>query len=190
MIVTDDDKFAATCRALRNQGREGMAWLAHQRLGYNFRLSEIHAALGAVQVARLPEILEKRRQVAHWYMDRLMTSKYLILPTLDEDVVMSWFVFVVRLNDLFEAGARDEVMLQLRGAGIGANNYFPPIHLQPYMIEKFGFTPGMFPVTEYVSNRTLALPFFTGMKRQQVQRVCDVLEPLLEKAAMGGRGRF
>jgi perosamine synthetase len=81
-------------------------------------------------------------------------------------------------------------MLQLRAAGIGCNNYFPPIHLQPYMAEKFGFKAGMFPVTEYVANRTLALPFFTGMVRQQVHHVCDVLEPLLEKTAIGSKGRF
>ena len=78
MIVTDDDNFANACRALRNQGREGMSWLAHQRLGYNYRLSEINAAMGAVQVDRLEEILAARRNVARMYMDRLMTNKFLI----------------------------------------------------------------------------------------------------------------
>src|SRR5687767_7513279 len=190
MIVTDDDAFAATCRALRNQGREGMAWLAHQRLGYNYRLSEINAALGVAQVQRLDEILQARRQVAHWYIERLMTNRYLILPTLDDETHMSWFVFVVRLNDLFEPGDRDEVMRELRAEGIGCNNYFPPIHLQPYMMEATGHKPGDFPVTEYVSARTLALPFFTRMTRKQVDRVCDVLEKTLEKTLMERKGRF
>ncbi|HSV12683.1 MAG TPA: DegT/DnrJ/EryC1/StrS family aminotransferase, partial [Tepidisphaeraceae bacterium] len=117
MIVTDDDTFAATCRALRNQGREGMTWLAHQRLGYNYRLSEINAAIGVVQMNRLEEILDGRRRVAHLYIERLMTNRYLILPTLQDDEHMSWFVFVVRLNDLFEPGDRDEVMKQLRAEG-------------------------------------------------------------------------
>src|SRR5579884_898161 len=117
MIVTDDDTFAASCRALRNQGREGMAWLAHQRLGYNYRLSEINAALGVAQMRRLDEILQNRRRVAHHYMKRLMTNRYLILPTLREDTLMSWFVFVVRLNDLFEPGDRDDIMRELRGEG-------------------------------------------------------------------------
>src|SRR5205823_13456972 len=98
MIVTDDDAFAATCRSLRNQGRDGMAWLAHQRLGYNYRLSEISAALGVAQMNRLDEILEGRRRVAHHYIERLMTNRYLILPTVQDDTHMSWFVFVVRLN--------------------------------------------------------------------------------------------
>lgn len=190
MIVTDDDTFAATCRALRNQGREGMGWLAHQRLGYNYRLSEINAALGVAQVQRLDEILENRRRVAHRYIERLMTNRYLILPTLDDETHMSWFVFVVRLNDLFEPGDRDDVMRDLRAAGIGCNNYFPPIHLQPYMMETTGHKPGDFPVTEYVSARTLALPFFTRMTRKQVDRVCNVLEKTLEKTLMERKGRF
>jgi perosamine synthetase len=190
MIVTDDDAFAATCRSLRNQGRDGMAWLAHQRLGYNYRLSEISAALGVAQMHRLEEILEGRRRVAHHYMDRLMTSRFVTLPTLTTDDVMSWFVFVVRLSDLFAPGDRDAVMNMLREQGIGCNNYFPPIHLQPYMVEKFGYKTGDFPVCEYVSARTLALPFFSRMTGKQVERVCTVLEKTLEKLLVGRKGRF
>jgi len=190
MIVTDDDVLAQGCRAYRNQGREGMAWLAHERLGYNYRLSEINAAIGIVQCDRLDEILVKRRKVAHAYIERLMTNRYLILPTLDDETHMSWFVFVVRLNDLFEPGDRDEVMRELRAEGIGCNNYFPPIHLQPYMMEATGHSAGDFPVTEYVSARTLALPFFTRMTRNQVDRACNVLEKTLEKTLMERKGRF
>ncbi len=190
MIVTDDDAFAGVCRALRNQGREGMSWLAHQRLGYNYRLSEINAAIGIVQMRRLNEILDRRRRVAREYMERLMTNRYLILPTLTADEHMSWFVFVVRLNDLFEVGDRDEVMRQLRAEGIGCNNYFPPIHLQPYMAEKFGFEEGMFPVCEYVAARTLALPFFGGMNSVQIDRVCGTLNSILERVLTKGKSRF
>ena len=190
MIVTDDDAFAAMCRSLRNQGRDGMAWLAHQRLGYNYRLDEMSAALGVAQMERLEDILDKRRKVAHIYMERLMTSRYLILPTLTEDDLMSWFVFVVRLNDLFEIGDRDRVMNDLRAAGIGCNNYFPPIHLQPYIAEKFGHKPGDFPITEYVAARTLALPFFGKLTGRQINHVCDTLEGILEKTLMGRKGRF
>jgi perosamine synthetase len=190
MIVTDDDGFADTCRALRNQGREGMAWLAHQRLGYNYRLNEISAALGVAQMSRLEEILSNRRRVAHRYINRLMTNRYLILPTLQDDTHMSWFVFVVRLNDLFGPGDRDTMMQDLRGEGIGCNNYFPPIHLQPYMIDRFGFKAGDFPVCEYVSARTLALPFFGQLSSRQILRVCDVLEGALERVLVGNKGRF
>jgi perosamine synthetase len=190
MIVTDDDAFAATCRSLRNQGRDGMAWLAHQRLGYNYRLSEINAALGVAQMGRLDEILEGRRRVAHHYMDRLMTSRFVTLPTLTPDDVMSWFVFVVRLGDLFATGDRDALMKMLRDEKIGCNNYFPPIHLQPYVVEQFGHKPGDFPICEYVSTRTIALPFFSRMTGKQVERVCTVLEKSLEKLLVARKGRF
>jgi perosamine synthetase len=190
MIVTDDDNFANICRSLRNQGRDGMSWLAHQRLGYNYRLSEINAALGVVQCQRLDEILQGRRRVAHEYMSRLIDNRFLILPTLQDDTHMSWFVFVVRLNDLFEIGDREKVMRGLRAEGIGCNNYFPPIHLQPYMAEKYGFRAGDFPVCEYVAARTIALPFFSKLTTPQVHRVCDVLERVLERTAIGQSDRM
>ena len=190
MIVTDDDTLAAVCRSLRNQGRDGMNWLAHQRLGYNYRLSEINAALGVAQIGRLQEILENRRRVAHHYIERLMTNRYLILPTLRDETQMSWFVFVVRLNDLFEPQDRDQILRQLRSEGIGCSNYFPPIHLQPYMMELLKTKAGDFPVCEYVSARTLALPFFTRMTELQVQRVCDTLDKILEKTLTGRKSRF
>jgi perosamine synthetase len=190
MIVTDDETFADSCRALRNQGREGTAWLSHQRLGYNYRLGELNAALGLAQVGRLDEILENRRRVANAYMRRLMTNRCLILPTLDEHELVSWFVFVVRLNDLFSPANRDQILGELRDEGVGCNNYFPPIHLQPYMIERFGFAPGVLPVTEYVAARTIALPFFSQMTERQVMRVCDTLEQLLEKTLIKPNSRF
>ncbi len=189
MVVTDDDTFAATCRALRSHGRESRKWLSHHRLGYNYRLSELGAALGVAQAQRIDEILESRRRVAREYMERLMTNRYLILPTLFEETHVSWFVFVVRLNDLFEPGDRDEVMEELRAEEIDCECYFPPIHLQPYMVEQLGHKPSDFPVTEYVSARTLGLPFFSKMTRQQVNRVCDVLERVLEKTLMNRKGR-
>ena len=153
-------------------------------------MSEINAALGVAQMHRLDEILQGRRRVAHLYMDRLMTSRFVTLPTLTDDDLMSWFVFVIRLNDLFAPDDRDAVMHVLREQGIGCNNYFPPIHLQPYMEAQFGFRAGDFPVCEYVSTRTLALPFFSRMTAQQVERVCDVLERCLEKTLVARKGRF
>ncbi len=189
MIVTDDDRFADICRALRNQGREGMAWLAHQRLGYNYRLSEIQAAIGNVQCDRLNEILENRRRVAQMYMRRLLDNRFIILPTITDDVHMSWFVFVIRLNDLFEVGDRDEVIKGLRLNGVGTNNYFPPIHLQPYIAEPYGYKEGDFPRTEHVAARTLALPFYGKMTELQVDRVVEVLNEQLEKVQMSRKDR-
>jgi perosamine synthetase len=103
---------------------------------------------------------------------------------------MSWFVFVVRLCDLFDADARDTLILELRGAGIGCSNYFPPIHLQPYIAKQFGYKPGDYPVCEYVAARTLALPFFGQMTERQITTVCQTLEPTLEKVLLGKKDRF
>jgi perosamine synthetase len=99
-------------------------------------------------------------------------------------------VFVVRLNDLFEPEDRDIVIQELRGAGIGSTNYFPPIHLQPYMRKKFDFRGGEFPVTEYVSSRTIALPFFGALTSAQIEQVCDTLEKIIEKRLVGRKPRF
>lgn len=187
VIVTDDDRFADLCRSLRNQGRDGMSWLAHARLGFNFRMSEINAALGVSQVNRLQEILDARRGVANAYMRRLMGNRHLILPTIDQRTRMSWFVFVVRLNDQFAAADRDAIIRGLRDAGIGCNNYFPPIHLQPYMREQFGFKEGGFPVCEHVSARTIALPFFNRLADEQINRVCQTLEQAIEAQLVLGR---
>lgn len=191
MIVTDDDTFADTCRALRNQGREGMAWLAHQRLGYNYRMSEINAALGSVQCDRLQQLLDNRREVAHAYFERLMTNRYVILPTITEaeDRHYSWFVFVVRLNDLFTGEDRDEVIRQLRQAGIGCNNYFPPIHLQPYVMKELATKEGDYPITEYVAARTIALPFFGKMTTAQVDVVVNTLDSILERVLVTRKNR-
>ena len=102
---------------------------------------------------------------------------------------MSWFVFVVRLTDRFGPTDRDEIIKGLRANGIGTNNYFPPIHLQPYMAEQFGYKEGDFPVTEYVSGRTLALPFHGKMTVDQVDRVVKVLDSVIDKTGMVGKGR-
>ena len=101
---------------------------------------------------------------------------------------MSWFVFVVRLNDLFEPGDRDEVMTQLRAEGIGCNNYFPPIHLQPYMMERFGFKAGHVSGMRICGGPDAGAAVFGQMRAAQVMRVCDTLESILEKPLSSGRG--
>ena len=124
------------------------------------------------------------------YMTRLMASRHLILPTLSDDENMSWFVFVVRLNDQFEPHHRDKAIQELRAHGIGCTNYFPPIHLQPYMTEAFGHKPGNFPITEYVAARTIALPFFAKITENQVDTVCSTLEGILMKMLPTHKPRF
>jgi len=179
MIVTNDDRAAAMMRALRNQGRApGDTWLQHTHLGYNYRLDEMSAALGRVQMARLDELIERRMQVAGWYAERLAELPEVEMPRLAPYTSrVSWFVYVVR----FQPGLdRDAIARRLERAGIPARPYFLPIHLQPYMVERFGFRPGDFPVTEDLGLRSLALPFSGVMPESQVDIVCQTLSKVLQ----------
>ena len=172
MIVTNDKKIADLCRSLRNQGRDpGGSWLSHARLGYNYRMSDINAAIGIVQMQRLDEIVEGRQRVAHEYISLLMDEPHIILPTIDDETVMSWFVFVVRLTGDLEAEDRDAILGYLRNHHIGCSNYFPPIHLQPFYVKDHGFKRGDFPITERVADRTIALPFHNRLTHMEIENV-------------------
>ena len=176
MILTDRDDVAALCRSMRNQGRdEGQGWLEHARLGFNYRLSDIHCALGLAQLSRIEDLLAKRAAVADLYRERLGHLDTLLLPVTTRQGRLSWFVYVVRLADRFTRADRDRILLALRENGIGCNKYFAPIHLQPFYVELFGFKPGDFPVTERICERTIALPFFTTITPDQVAQVADCL---------------
>jgi perosamine synthetase len=179
MIVTDDDRFADLCSSLRNQGRDaGAGWLAHARLGYNYRLADINAALGLAQLKRLPEFLRMRSEVARRYLEKLARLEELVLPAPYGDGELSWFVFVVRLADRFTQHQRDAVLDSLRRDGIGCNNYFTPIHLQPFYRE-LGYKPGDFPVCEKVSARTIALPFYNRLAEKDQDLVVATLKSAL-----------
>jgi len=181
MIVTDDDRFADLCSSLRNQGRDaGAGWLAHARLGYNYRLSDINAALGLAQLVRLPEFLRMRSDVARRYLEKLADVEELVLPAPYEDGELSWFVFVVRLADRFTHEHRDAVLESLRRDGIGCNNYFTPIHLQPFYRD-LGYKPGDFPVCEKVSERTVALPFYNRLTEKDQDLVVERLKSAIAR---------
>jgi len=182
MILTDDDELADMCVSLRNQGRgKGDGWLAHERLGYNFRLSDINAALGIVQLGRIEEIKAKRRQVAKWYQELLTEHERLIVPAEAADCQISWFVFVVRLAEQFSREHRDEILKVMLDKGIQVSNYFPPVHLQPFMVEQFGSKADDFPVAEAVSEKTIALPFYNNLSRDEVAEVCQTLKHCLDR---------
>ncbi len=174
VIITSDDKAADLMRALRNQGRApGDTWLSHTHLGYNYRLDEMSAALGVVQMSRLDELLRKREQVAEWYGDRLSEIPGVEVPIVEAYTTrMSWFVYVIRVDKKID---RDRLAKRLESRGVPVRPYFLPIHLQPYMVERFDWREGDFPVTEDLGRRGLAVPFSGVMTEEQVDTVCRVI---------------
>ncbi|MFA4884206.1 MAG: DegT/DnrJ/EryC1/StrS family aminotransferase [Candidatus Margulisiibacteriota bacterium] len=182
LIATNSAKIALLARSMRNQGRDdGMGWLAHSRLGYNYRLSDINCALGIAQLKRIAELLKRRQRAADLYEAKLRGIQGLILPPRETaGIKRSWFVYVVRLADEFSSAQRDRIILELRAKGIGCSAYFPPIHLQPFYKKEFGFKRGDFPITEAVADRTIALPFFNRLSESQIDQVVKALKAALQ----------
>jgi perosamine synthetase len=186
MIVTDDAGWDRLFRSLRNQGRDVFdEWLQHSRLGWNYRMDELSAALGLVQVERLDEILARRARVADAYGMRLARLEHVTPPPIAPWVTrMSWFVYVVRLARWID---RDGMIAALDRRGVPARAYFPPIHLQPFYRERFGFGPGDFPVSEEMGRRCLALPFSGAMTDMQIDTVCGTLGEILAETESSRR---
>jgi perosamine synthetase len=190
MLIPSDAAMATRARSERNQGRApDMSWVDHERLGFNYRLTEVQAALGVAQLERLDELLGARARAAAVYGQRLAALDYgapagegdptgLVLPCSDRgEERRSWFIYAVRLP----TGAdRDAVVGDLDQRGIEAKAYMPCIHLMPHYRERFGFKEGQFPVAEDASARLLALPFFGGITESQVDRVCEALAEALQ----------
>jgi dTDP-4-amino-4,6-dideoxygalactose transaminase len=176
-VTTADEEQYELLVSLRNQGRlETSSWLQHGRLGFNYRLDDISAALGIGQLEKLDRILEARREVAARYGELLGGID--VEPPLadDDDHVRSWFVYVVKLPAGVDRGA---VMARLAEDGIATAPYLPSIHLQSYMRERYGFVEGMLPVSEDCSARTMALPFHARLDRSDQERVVEALRNAL-----------
>jgi dTDP-4-amino-4,6-dideoxygalactose transaminase len=181
MIVTNSDAIAELARSLRNQGRGEMgAWLEHERLGYNYRMDEMSAALGASQMKRLEGFLAKRERVAQMYSDRLRRLDWVRTPVVKPHVRMSWWVYAVTLAEGLE---RDLVMRSLEAQGVPCRGYFSPVHLQPYIRSRFGFRGGELPVTEDMARRAIALPFHNNLTDSEVEQVVAALEKAVAQEA-------
>jgi perosamine synthetase len=178
MVTTHSEEEWRLLRSLRNQGRgdEG-GWLEHVRLGFNYRMDDIAAAMGIGQLEKLDEILTMRAAVAKRYDGLLAELPGVEVPWPDDAAhKRSWFVYVVALPD---NNTRERVIATFERERIGFNRYLPSIHLQPYMRERYGFREGMCPASEDASARTLALPFFTGLEQSAQERVAEVLSAAL-----------
>jgi perosamine synthetase len=180
MVTLADATLKERIDSERNQGRApDMDWLDHDRLGFNYRLSDIACALGIAQLGHLDELLAARARAAAMYREALSPIDGLELPCPDAGgVVRGWFVFTVLLPRGVD---RDATIIALREHGIASKPYLPAIHLMSFYRERFGHRPGEFPVCEDVAERSVALPFFPQLSEQQVIRVADALASVLRR---------
>jgi len=180
VVVTDDEEIYQLCRSMRNQGR-GVAenWLEHVRLGYNFRMDELNAALGIEQVKKLDHFIVKRNAVAERYAMLFSGVSGVRTPVVETYTTrISWFVYVVMLDEGID---RDGIIGYLQERGIQSRNYFAPIHLQPFYKERFGYREGMLPITENVTKRTLAIPFYNNLTIEDQEYVVHTLKEGIER---------
>lgn len=179
MVVTNDDQIAKSIKSLRNQGREEQSgWLQHTQLGYNYRISDINCAIGIVQMDRIEEIKIRRKKVMETYnelffdiFDQGLLSPQHIL----EGTIVNPFVYVLKLNNTFKKSEREDLLNHLSNNGVQCSNYFTPIHLQSHF-QKLGWGQGDMPVTEQVSERTIALPFYNLLKEDQIKHILNITE--------------
>jgi perosamine synthetase len=184
MIVTNDEKTAMLCRSLRNQGRgPEREWLSHVRVGYNYRLSDIHSALGLAQLERIDELLRGRTRTAALYEQALSGHPLIKLPRSIPNCTRSWFVYPIQLP-LSDRSLRDQLLTQLRGQGIGCQAYFPAIHLQPYFQHDYCAQKHFLPRTEAASKTCLVLPMFSSATGEQIRYVSKTLLKALETESL------
>lgn len=178
ILATNDKKIYELAKGLANQGRgTDMQWLRHEYLGYNYRITEMAAALGRTQLKKLDKLLKQRNQAAKWYKEQLSQISGVTLMKADDlDHQRSWFVYVIKLDKKIN---RDQVIVKLGQKGIPAKAYLPSIHLQPYM-KAYGFKAGDFPICESESKRTIALPFYSDIDLTTIEQVCNQLIKILK----------
>jgi len=182
MVVTNNQRIARLSRSLRNQGRtDAGGWLEHERLGYNYRLSDINCALGLAQLERLPSMQRKRQQVRRRYDLLLQDCADIELPFTADDDKINPFVYVIRLKKPLGRRHRDRIIAALRKKGIGCHHYFAPIHLQPFYRRAYHYQRGDYPLTEAVADRTVALPFYNKLSRSQIEYVVVNLKKFLKQ---------
>jgi perosamine synthetase len=178
VVFTHSEEEWKLVRSLRNQGREyaGGAWFHHVRVGWNYRWTDVQAAIGIGQLEKLDRLLELRSAAARRYGELLADVDVELMCADDAEHKRSWFVYVVALPASVD---RARVMTELRAQGIGTAEYVPCVHLQPYMRETYGFAEGVCPVAEELASRTLALPFYPQLEAEDQERVVEALRAAL-----------
>lgn len=179
VITTDSKQVYDLCKSMENQGRaDDGSWLNHVRLGYNYRMDEMSAALGLSQLRKLDFMIKEREKIAKKYTERLKKVEGIITPYVMPNVRHTWFVYVIQVKEGID---RDRVMAKLKEHGISTKNYLPAIHLQKFYKEKFNYTPGDLPVCEKVSASTIALPLYIGLGDEDIEYICTILEQVIRE---------
>jgi perosamine synthetase len=176
MIITSNEKIAKLCQSLRHHGSADYGWSIIERVGYNYWINELNCALGCTQMQRIDEILLKRQSVAEMYKDKLKGITGVRLPPELPDINVSWYIFFIQVDQRI----RNDLIKYLKEKGISSREYFPCIHTQPFYKEEFGFTGGEFPNAEKFSSETIALPFYTNLKEEDIDYVVKNLKEGLE----------
>ena len=181
VALTNNKKIYELCQSMANQGRKikNGKWLEHVRLGYNYRLDEMSCALGIAQMKRIKDILKKRVRVAELYNKKLKDVAELEIPFIKPGNKISWFVYVIKLNEYLAGKKRGEIIKKMAKNGIQCSDYFQAIHLQSFYKEKFKYKEGDFPVAEGISKRSLALPFFNDLGEKEIDFVVKSLKETL-----------
>lgn len=176
MIITSNENLAKLCRSLRHHGSADHGWSIIERVGYNYWINELNCALGCAQMQRIDEILKKREKVAEMYANKLKDLSEIRLPPKVSHIKVSWYIFFIQVDKKI----RDDLIEYLKEKGIASRAYFPCIHTQPFYKEKFGFKGGEFPSAEEFSEKTIALPFYTNLKEEDIDYVVKNLKEGLE----------
>ncbi len=177
IVTTNEAALAKRIRVLRNHGRTSSGPSAVVELGFNYRLSEIHAAIGLTQLKHITDFLEARKKLAEMYDDRLTSIKWLERQRIRDGNVCSYYAYIVKLTDEAPVN-RDTLIERLSDKGIETSVLYHPVHLQPFCVRLFGYSKGELPVAEELGEKSLALPFYNGMKAEEVTRVNDVIREI------------
>lgn len=176
MIVTNSEKIYKLCDSMRNQGRNDKGdWLAHVRLGYNYRIDEMSASLGITQLKKIEWMINKKRQIVKWYENELSNKPDVLVPKIGKYRTHSWFVYVVR----FLNNKRNSLMAELGKKSIQTKPYMPVIHLQPFMKKMFGYRMNDFPIAEKIAAESLALPFYIGLTEKDIRHICLQIKDIM-----------
>ena len=175
IICTDNKNLYGLLKSLRNQGRDSMEWLKHNKIGYNYRISDINCSLGITQLKKIKFILKEREKIAKKYKKSLDNISGITLPNMTEG--KSWFVYTINLDKKYN---RDEIIKELEKNNIQTKPYLPSIHLQKSYKDLFNYTKGEYPICEEISNTSIALPFFIGLKNKEINYIKKTIKKILE----------